>query len=767
MKMKTVLIIFAFIAICVQTQAQTVVGRQNVDQFPTDASGTMTYGLTWLPPDYSTNPSKKFPLIIFLHGSGEVGTGIGGLSVLINAGLPARIAAGFNPAAVNPLDGQTYEFIVCSPQNPSWSYNYDQLKYILPNILSRYRVDLNRVYLTGLSAGGDGVNTCLGSGDGAFLSQIAAAATSSSAGVDAVNGLADVQVEAHLRQASKPFGVRVWTVAGDQDFLFGTDVRYHDSLNITNPSPPDKLTIISGVGHSTWNQQYDSAFRPTLNYYGNTLDCTNGCAPNIAPNNNGSPVRGSGRTQDSLNVYEWFLLSTRGSAPLATPPTSNAGSTQTITLPTSSVTLNGSATAGGSNTITSYAWSLVSGPNTPAIVSAGNASTAVNGLIAGTYVFQLSVTQSDGETATSTVTITVNGSIPTGGPYASPVITVGGNQSIATTTANTTSAYTLTGASLSTMVWTKFSVPGETKKKIGILGSSTSQGNGASTYDSAYAGRLQTYYQGAGIIDSVVNLAYSGYNIYQAMPTGYVPPASVTAKLSPSDVPDPTRNITALLAHHPDVIILCFPSNGYDVLTTSEIMTPMQTIYDLCTAAGVQCYVTTTQPRFDQQFSTASQNFLKVLRDSILNRFGSHAIDFYDCVATPGTTVQMPQYMYGDSIHLNDAGHQQLFNMVVGKNIFQNLISSSSVIASPSSNNTSITGLPTGVNKFQATVIDSHGQAANAVTSITVTASGPVTASAGSNQTITLPTSSVTLDGSGSTGSITSYSWTLVSGPNT
>ncbi|MDP4254329.1 MAG: hypothetical protein Q8938_10005, partial [Bacteroidota bacterium] len=66
MKMKTVLIIFAFIAICVQTQAQTVVGRQNVDQFPTDASGTMTYGLTWLPPDYSTNPSKKFPLIIFL-----------------------------------------------------------------------------------------------------------------------------------------------------------------------------------------------------------------------------------------------------------------------------------------------------------------------------------------------------------------------------------------------------------------------------------------------------------------------------------------------------------------------------------------------------------------------------------------------------------------------------------------------------------------------------------------------------------------------------
>ena len=42
----------------------------------------------------------------------------------------------------------------------------------------------------------------------------------------------------------------------------------------------------------------------------------------------------------------------------------------------------------------------------------------------------------------------------------------------------------------------------------------------------------------------------------------------------------------------------------------------------------------------------------------------------------------------------------------------------------------------------------------------------PPVANAGPNQTITLPTSSVTLNGNGSTGSITAYAWTQLSGPN-
>src|SRR6476469_5401898 len=68
--------------------SQTVIGRQNVDQFPCTPWGTIAYGLTWLPTDYSTNLSQHYPLLIFLHGVGETGNGVGGLYTLLNTGLP-------------------------------------------------------------------------------------------------------------------------------------------------------------------------------------------------------------------------------------------------------------------------------------------------------------------------------------------------------------------------------------------------------------------------------------------------------------------------------------------------------------------------------------------------------------------------------------------------------------------------------------------------------------------------------------------------------
>src|SRR4029077_7374199 len=73
------------------------------------------------------------------------------------------------------------------------------------------------------------------------------------------------------------------------------------------------------------------------------------------------------------------------------PPTANAGNNITITLPTTSVTLNGSG-ADADGTIASYAWTKVSGPVSFTIVSPNAASTAVTGLIQGVYTFRLTVT---------------------------------------------------------------------------------------------------------------------------------------------------------------------------------------------------------------------------------------------------------------------------------------------------------------------------------------------------------------------------------------
>lgn len=315
MKYLLILLLFPFIL-----NAQTI-GRQSVDSFPRNVFGTRTYALVWLPQSY-TSTQRSYPLIIFLHGAGETGTTISDLSRLNNTGLPGRIAGGFNPVAVNPRTGIADSFIVVSPQASSWSYSYTELKFILPAVLTKYRVDKSRIYLTGLSAGGGGTFSTFGSKDIPFINQFAAMATASSAGTNASNGYNAVEVESNLKFGSF-YGPRKWTVAGEADYLLTTDVRYHDSTNWLEPFPANKLTVIAGVGHSAWNQMYNPAFRPVINYYGRTGTCNNGCAFGgvpVAPNNNGSTVRGSGVTQDSLNVYEWFLLHERKLTALSLPP---------------------------------------------------------------------------------------------------------------------------------------------------------------------------------------------------------------------------------------------------------------------------------------------------------------------------------------------------------------------------------------------------------------------------------------------------------------
>lgn len=91
------------------------------------------------------------------------------------------------------------------------------------------------------------------------------------------------------------------------------------------------------------------------------------------------------------------------------PPKANAGVDETITLPGNNVRLNGSGTNGSTGTISTYEWSKVSGPSKFKIVSPKSATTVVNQLVQGVYVFQLEVIDSNGVAAKDEVTITVIG----------------------------------------------------------------------------------------------------------------------------------------------------------------------------------------------------------------------------------------------------------------------------------------------------------------------------------------------------------------------
>lgn len=205
------------------------------------------------------------------------------------------------------------------------------------------------------------------------------------------------------------------------------------------------------------------------------------------------------------------------------------------------------------------------------------------------------------------------------------------------------------------------------------LGSSTTAGLSASPIDSSWVNRINHYYKNQlGVLSNTYNLGVSGTTCYNAMPTGYIPPAG-----RPS--PDPTRNVTqavSLLSSLPTpangVVIVNFPTNGYDNYSISEILTSLQTIYNTAVQAGHRCYVTTTQPRSDGNFALpAVKRKLAILKDSIIRRFGvDRTINFWDGMYNPADTTILPAYSAGDNVHFNNVGHRVLFQRVRDKNIF-------------------------------------------------------------------------------------------------
>lgn len=201
-------------------------------------------------------------------------------------------------------------------------------------------------------------------------------------------------------------------------------------------------------------------------------------------------------------------------------------------------------------------------------------------------------------------------------------------------------------------------------KRICLVGSSTSYGFGIPA-DSSYAGRIKAFYKTAGVIDTLFNIAVPGIDCYVAMPSSYVPPPGRNA-------PNPQLNITKAvnLVPKPDVIIVNFPSNNYQWLPYSEVIFCLQTIKDSANAAGIDCYITTTQPRDDFSPAGGERQRLKDLELLIKETFGEKALNFWDSIVVDPPIIIKPEFALGDNVHLNSKGHAMLANIVLQKNIF-------------------------------------------------------------------------------------------------
>ena len=231
-----------------------LVGRQHQI---TIATGDYTYptsqALLWCPKEYedSEKSEKRYPLIIALDGVSEQGTDI---NLLLHPGtIASHIADGWNARSVSPVNGKFYKFIIFTPQCPipnGWGWSAKHIKTMLSILKTSYRIDTPRIYITGYSAGGWGLWSCI-TDDENLCKQFAAIVPVSTASADHPDKLTNVG----------KYGIACWNICGTSDAFYTNAVKYTNIINSANPPIPAILTGIKNVDHSAWIQAYDTSWR--------------------------------------------------------------------------------------------------------------------------------------------------------------------------------------------------------------------------------------------------------------------------------------------------------------------------------------------------------------------------------------------------------------------------------------------------------------------------------------------------------------------------
>jgi predicted peptidase len=184
--------------------------------------------LLYLPADYGKN-KEKWPLILFLHGAGERGKN---LEDLKKQGLPKMIA-----------QGKSFDFIIVSPQCPNdlwWPEQTDTLINLLDEIEAKYRVDTDRVYLTGLSMGGFGTWT------------LAERYPQRFAAIVPICGGSEQYAAYRLKK------VPVWAFHGAKDNVVPV-ARSQEMVDAVKKAGGEaKLTVYPEANHDSWTQTYNN-----------------------------------------------------------------------------------------------------------------------------------------------------------------------------------------------------------------------------------------------------------------------------------------------------------------------------------------------------------------------------------------------------------------------------------------------------------------------------------------------------------------------------
>jgi predicted peptidase len=201
---------------------------QRAKTFETTISRTVKLQyLLFLPEGYETSEKKTWPLILFLHGAGESGSNIN----LVKKHGPPKIVE----------TKKDFPFIVVSPQSPKFGWDAEALIALLDDVSKTHRVDLDRVYVTGLSMGGFGTWELAGK----YPDRFAAAVPICGGG----NRLWSRNLKS----------IPIWVFHGAKD----TAVALAESERMVQAVEKAggtniKMTVYPDAGHDSWTETYNN-----------------------------------------------------------------------------------------------------------------------------------------------------------------------------------------------------------------------------------------------------------------------------------------------------------------------------------------------------------------------------------------------------------------------------------------------------------------------------------------------------------------------------
>jgi len=181
--------------------------------------------LLFLPEGYAKG-DRRWPLILFLHGAGETGNDV------------SRVKRHGPPKVVEKK--KDLPFIVVSPQSPTRGWNVEALNALLDEVVSKYRVDTDRVYLTGLSMGGYGTWA------------LAAAHPERFAAIVPICGGGNPATAKRLKH------LPVWVFHGARDPVVPVANSEAMVKALKEAGADVKFTVYPEAGHDSWTPTYDN-----------------------------------------------------------------------------------------------------------------------------------------------------------------------------------------------------------------------------------------------------------------------------------------------------------------------------------------------------------------------------------------------------------------------------------------------------------------------------------------------------------------------------